>query len=63
MKNLSQKVKELRSKMGWTQEELARQMYVSLSTIQRWELKGAKPTRLACRELRKLFRKAAIDDR
>ena len=62
MKDLQQKVKELRVKMRWTQEELARVMDVSLSTVQRWEIKGGKPMRLARRELGKLFRKAAIND-
>ena len=62
MERLKDKVKGLREKMGWTQEDLARQMYVSLSTIQRWEAKDAKPSRLALRELRKLFRKAGVDD-
>jgi len=62
MERLKHRIKELREKMGWTQEELARQMYVCLSTIQRWEIKGAKPNRLACRQLRKLFRKAGVDE-
>ena len=62
MKDLQQKVKELRVKMRWTQEELARVMDVSLSTVQRWEIKGGKPMRLARRELAKLFRKAGISD-
>jgi DNA-binding transcriptional regulator YiaG len=39
------KVKELRGKMNWAQEDLAREIDVSLSTVQRWEGKGAKPTR------------------
>ncbi len=63
MNDLSRKIRELREKMGWTQEALARHMYVSLSTIQRWENKGGNPNRLSLRELRKLFRKAGIDDR
>ena len=62
MEELKYKVKELRHKMNWTQEDLARSMYISLSTVQRWESKGAKPSRLASRELKKLFRKAKIDD-
>ena len=62
MERLQERLKELRAKMGWTQEDLARQLDVSLSTVQRWELKGAKPTRLAHRELMKLFRKAGIND-
>ena len=52
----------LREKKGWTQEDLAREIDVSLSTVQRWEGKGANPTRLASRELKKLFRAAGIDD-
>jgi len=60
MQRLREKVKELRKKMGWTQEDMARQIDVSLSTVQRWEGKGAKPTRLARKELRRLFQKAGI---
>ena len=47
IENLSKTVKELRLKMGWTQEDLARYMDMSLSTMQRWEAKGGKPTPLA----------------
>jgi DNA-binding transcriptional regulator YiaG len=57
---LSRKVKELRLKTGWTQEDLARHMNVSLSTIQRWESKGGKPTRLAQKALGELLRQAGI---
>ncbi len=62
MSDLSKKLKELRKKMGWAQEDLARRIEVSLSTVQRWESKGAKPTRLARRELRRLFQEAGIDN-
>ena len=62
MQRLKEKVKELRKKMGWTQEDMARQIDVSLSTVQRWEGKGANPTRLARKELRRLFQKAGISD-
>lgn len=60
MKELKEKVRELRKKKGWAQEDLAREMGVSLSTIQRWESKGGNPTRLARRELKKLFAEAGI---
>ena len=60
MEKLEEKVKELRKKMGWAQEDLARQIGVSLSTVQRWEKKGGDPTRLARRELKKLFKEAGI---
>ena len=62
MSDLSEKLKKLRKKMGWAQEDLARRIEVSLSTVQRWESKGAKPTRLARRELGRLFQETGIDN-
>ena len=62
VERLSEKVKELRWKRGWAQEDLAREIDVSLSTVQRWERQGGKPTRLARRELKRLFDEAGIDD-
>jgi transcriptional regulator with XRE-family HTH domain len=61
MKELKEKVKELRRIRGWAQEDMAREMGVSLSTIQRWEKRGGNPTRLARRELKKLFNDAGIE--
>ncbi|MCH8863989.1 MAG: helix-turn-helix transcriptional regulator [Chloroflexi bacterium] len=61
MDRLQQKVKELREKKGWTQEDLAYKISVSLSTVQRWEKKGGEPTRLARRELRKMFLKNGVE--
>ena len=61
MEGLAEKVKELRRKMGWAQEDMAREIGVSLSTVQRWERQGGEPTRLARRELKRLFKEAGID--
>jgi len=61
MEKLQQKVKDLRKRKGWAQEDLAREISVSLSTIQRWEYRGGEPTRLARRELKKLFQEAGIE--
>ncbi|MBL7124584.1 MAG: helix-turn-helix transcriptional regulator [Dehalococcoidales bacterium] len=61
MKQLKERVKALRQKRGWSQEDLAREIDVSLTTIQRWETRGAKPTRLARKELEKLFKQAGMD--
>ena len=61
MKQLSEKVKELRKKKGWAQEDLAREIDVSLSTVQRWEGKGAKPNRHSRRELARLFEEVGIE--
>ncbi len=60
MEDLGEKVRELRKKRNWAQEDLARQLDVSLSTVQRWEKQGANPTRLARRELTRLFQEAGI---
>jgi len=62
MEGLSDKVKELRKRKEWAQEDLAREIGVSLSTVQRWEKKGGEPTRLARRELRRLFREARLEN-
>ena len=62
MEWLKVKVKELRKKRGWAQEDLSREIGVSLSTVQRWERQGGKPTHLACRELQKFLQEAGIDD-
>jgi len=61
MEYFKEKIKALREKKGWSQEDLAREIDVSLSTVQRWEKKGSKPIRLARRELKKLFREAEIN--
>ncbi len=61
MKCLSERVKELRKRNGWVQEDLAREICVSLSTVQRWEKQGVNPSRLARRELVRLFREAGIN--
>ena len=60
VEGLSQKLKELRRTMGWTQEDLARKLLVSLSTVERWE-RGRPVGSLASRRaLERLFRKAGM---
>lgn len=61
MDGLPEKIRELRRKKGWTQEDMAREIGVSLSTVQRWEKRGGKPVRMARRELHGLFQNAGID--
>ena len=61
MEQLSEKVKELRKKKGWAQDDMAQEIGVSLSTVQRWERQGGNPTRLARRGLGRLFREAGIE--
>ena len=48
--------------MNWAQEDLAQEMDVSLSIVQRWEKQGGEPTRLPRRALARLFQKAGIGD-
>jgi len=60
MENLRQKVKRLRKKRKWTQEDLAHEIGISLSTVQRWERQGGKPIRIVARELSRLFTEASI---
>ena len=60
MDKLPQKIIALREKKGWTQEALAREIGVSLSTVQRWQKQGGRPTLLARRELKKLFQETGL---
>lgn len=60
MDRLKEKVKALRKKNGWTQEELAQKIGVTLSTVQRWEKRGGQPTRLPRRELIRLLHEAEV---
>ena len=62
MEHLGEKARELRKKRGWAQEDLVRQLNVSLSTVQRWEKQETNPTRLACRELTRLIQEAGISN-
>ena len=47
-------VKELRTRMGLTQEELAAEIGVTVSTVNRWENSRSKPNRLALRRIEEL---------
>jgi DNA-binding transcriptional regulator YiaG len=49
------KLKQIRAERFWAQEDLAREIGVSLSTVQRWEKKSVKPNRLAQKVLIKLI--------
>lgn len=47
-------VKALRKKLGWTRQELATKMGISLETVERWELGKNQPSPMA-RKLLKLL--------
>ncbi len=40
-------IKELRTKLNWSQERLARELGVSVGTVHRWESGKVQPSRLA----------------
>lgn len=52
-------VRSLRTKLGWSQERLARELGVSFSTISRWEHGEGEPSPMAERLLQELIRRAA----
>jgi ribosome-binding protein aMBF1 (putative translation factor) len=62
MNTFDVKIKEIREKMGWAQEDLAREIGVSLSTVHRWEKYGVKPSRLARRELQRLLERVGLQE-
>jgi len=61
MQQLQERIRELRCIMGWSREDLARQIDVSLSSVQRWELYNVKPGKPAQKELNKLFKRVGLD--
>lgn len=63
MSSLIEQIKALRKEMHWSQEDLAREIGISLSTVQRWETKGGKPIRIARMALEELFRKADLNNK
>ena len=52
---LSDKIKQCRYLKGWTQEKLARNVGVSLNTVQRWESGKTHPSPLAMDKLQELL--------
>lgn len=53
--NLALELKYIREHKGWSQDKLAYEVGVSQSTVQRWEKNQVNPSRLAARQLAKLF--------
>lgn len=55
MENIAEQLKALRQQQGWSQEDLARELGVSFSTVNRWENGKAKPSKLAIVQLERLM--------
>ena len=49
-----ERIKEIRASLGLTQEEFARQVGVSFSTVSRWENGRGSPSRLALLQIARL---------
>lgn len=49
-----ERIKALRQQFGFTQEDLARRIPVTVSTVNRWENGHWQPSRLACQKLNEL---------
>lgn len=47
-------VKTLREKLGFTQEQLAHEIEVTVSTVNRWENGHSAPSRLAVNAMKRL---------
>lgn len=55
--NGSQSIRELRARLGMTQEEFAHAIAVTVSTVNRWENGHANPSKLAWRAIQGLAKK------
>lgn len=53
----AQAIKEIRAKLGLTQEAFAHAIAVTVSTVNRWENGHATPSRLAWRAIQELVKK------
>ncbi len=51
-------IKEIRKQLGWTQEEMANQIGVSLSAVQHWEQLNSHPSPLASKALENAIKRA-----
>jgi putative transcriptional regulator len=53
-------IKAIRLKLGFTQEDLARKLGLTLSTVSKWEQGIFSPSRLAREKIEKLLKKGRI---
>jgi DNA-binding transcriptional regulator YiaG len=60
MKDKPVDIKSIRLRLGFTQEDLARNLGLALSTVSKWEQGVTSPSRLAREKLEKLLKKGGI---
>ena len=53
-------VMALRKSLGWTQEQMAQQLGVTWTSVQRWETSKVKPSPMAVRALEALAQQVAV---
>jgi len=53
--NLADRIRQCRVSKSWTQEQLARNLGVSLNTVQRWESGKTRPSPLAMEKLQRVL--------
>jgi len=54
-------IKKIRNQLGITQEQLAHELDISFSTINRWENRHTSPSRLAKRRLLEFCKNSNVD--
>lgn len=59
--NFRDKIKDIRIKMGYSQEQLARELGVSFATINRWENGKSEPRQIARNAVRQFCVLHSID--
>jgi len=62
LERTGQGVRVLRQRLGMTQEEFARRIQVTLSTVNRWENGHAAPSHLAWRAIEDLAKRQGASD-
>ena len=59
--SLGTAIRIIRQKSFYTQEDFAKELEVSLSTVNRWELNKAKPNMKAMKEIKKFCETHSLD--
>ena len=57
---MTKNIRNLRSKLGMTQEQFAAKIGVTFSTVNRWESGKSKPSPLAMRQIEELMERTRV---
>ena len=60
--NAGEMIRTVRHRLGMTQEQLAHELQVTVSTVNRWENGHSAPSRLARQAVRALMRTRGLTD-